>query len=145
MVTASPLFNNLRHSYFWILDGEYEVEKKVYHECQCRNRLNIAHRLKLARELLEGMIEEEAKRLRGCINPPYVRVGTLKEVIDIVQDVRSILDNILTECPMSKRVWTRSMVFVTYIEYMFQCFSFWTVWTFTRRGSCSYIFHKAAI
>jgi hypothetical protein len=99
MVTASPLFNNLRHSYFWILDGEYEVEKKVHHECQCRNRLNIAHRLKLARELLEGMIEEEAKRLRGCINPPYVRVGTLKEVIDIVQDVRHILDHILTECP----------------------------------------------
>ena len=98
MVTASTLFNNLRHSYFWIFDGEYEVEK-LHQECQCMNSLNIAHRLNLARELVEGMIEEEAKRLRGCINPPYVRVGTLKQVIDIVQFVMSILDNILTECP----------------------------------------------
>ncbi|KAL3872584.1 hypothetical protein ACJMK2_035799 [Sinanodonta woodiana] len=96
MVTALTLFKNLRHSYFWIFDGEYEVEK-LHHECQCINSLNIAHRLKQARELLEGMIEEEAKRLRGCINPPYVRVGTLKQMMDIVQDVRSILDNILTE------------------------------------------------
>ncbi|KAL3892351.1 hypothetical protein ACJMK2_004564 [Sinanodonta woodiana] len=95
MVVASTLFNNLRHSYFWIFDGEYEVGK-LHHECQCMNILDISQRLKLVRELLEGMIEEEAKRLRGWINPPYVRVGTLKQVIDIVQFVRSILDNILT-------------------------------------------------
>ena len=98
MVKASNLFNNLRHSYFWIYDGEYEVGK-LHHEWKFANSLDIAHRLKLARELLAGMLEEEAKKLRGCINSPYVRVGTLKEVIDIVQDVKSTLDTILTECP----------------------------------------------
>ena len=65
MVAASTLFNNFRHSYFWILDGEYVV-KRLHNEWRFLNSLDFANRLKIAREILEGMLKEEAEKLRSC-------------------------------------------------------------------------------
>ena len=89
MVAASELYNNLSQIYFWIFDVIFVID--VVGD----SRMGYGTDLKTATTLIIDMMEEEEKKLRGWINPPYVRIGTLKEALDIVTKVQYFLENIL--------------------------------------------------
>jgi hypothetical protein len=86
------LFIQLRDSWFGILDAEYQVERL---EEEFQSNHGFVSQLKLARDLLEGMIEEEDQKLRRRIKRKYIRIGDLKQALDHVIKVRCFLEETL--------------------------------------------------
>jgi len=94
---STDLYNQLREIYFWIFDVSYVMEMLG------RNDYGTA--VRRAAAIIIDMMEEEEKRFRGWINPPYVRVGSLKEAYDMVTEANCYLNNILvwTDLPGVRR------------------------------------------
>jgi len=69
----TDLYDKLREIYFWIYDVSYVME--------ILGRRDYGTAVRTAAAIIIDMMEEEEKRFRGWINPPYVRVGSLKEAL----------------------------------------------------------------
>ena len=83
------LFIELRDSWYGILDAEHAVERL---EEEFQSNLSLVSELKLARDLVEVMIEDEVQKLRRLIKTKYLRIGNLKEALDHVIKVRCFLE-----------------------------------------------------
>jgi len=84
------LINKLNDSWCWMVDGIYEVEK-LQKEWKFEVSPDFMERLARASYELQMVIIEEGDKLRGFNYPKFVRIGTLKEILDIIIEMKSWL------------------------------------------------------
>ncbi len=103
------LFNSLWDTYCWIMDGVYVIER-IEKEWKDELKRDIISKqvinLNLAQQIVAGMGEEQVEKIRGFIQPKYVRIGSLKQALDNVIEGISFLQDIfnLTKWPFVKRL-----------------------------------------
>jgi hypothetical protein len=98
------VFNQLRDSLWWVIDGAYSLDT-LDQKWKLTRSQELIKKLKGTSYHLQMITIEEADKIRGIITSKYFKVGTLKQILDDVIEVRCYLEDIfhLTEWPFVKK------------------------------------------
>jgi hypothetical protein len=98
------VFNQLKNSWYWMMEGSYILDR-LDKEWTFPGSQDLVTRLRVASFELQGITVEQCEKIRGFIQPKYIRIGTLKEVVNIIIEVRCFLEGIfnVTEWPFVKK------------------------------------------
>ncbi len=104
MTGSLELFNELRDTWYWIVDGAHELDK-LNQKWKLTSSEDLIKKLRVTSYQLQLIAIEEADKIRGIINPKYFKVGTLKQILDDVIEAKCYMEDIfhLTEWPFVKK------------------------------------------